>query len=79
MTVVYMKDLLVLIMYFLFADIYGISRQDVHDVFDKVDLADDKWEKAGNLSKGMRQRLVIARAILHQAGTFIFGRTNKRS
>lgn len=50
----------------LFADIYGMSRQDVHDIFDKVDLADDKWEKAGNLSKGMRQRLVIARAILHQ-------------
>lgn len=50
----------------LFADIYGMSRQDVHDIFDKVDLADDKWEKAGNLSKGMRQRLVIARSILHQ-------------
>lgn len=49
-----------------FADIHGISRQEVHDVFDKVDLADAKWEKAGNLSKGMRQRLVIARAILHK-------------
>lgn len=50
----------------LFANIHGISRQEVHDVFDKVDLADDKWEKAGNLSKGMRQRLVIARAILNK-------------
>ena len=49
-----------------FADLHNISRQEVHDVFDKVDLADAKWEKAGNLSKGMRQRLVIARAILHK-------------
>ena len=49
----------------LFADIHGVKRQKVHDVFEKVDLVDDKWERAGNLSKGMRQRLVIARAILN--------------
>ena len=49
----------------LFADIYKVDRQYVHDVFEKVDLVEAKWQKAGELSKGMRQRLIIARAILN--------------
>ncbi len=50
----------------LFADIYKVDRQYVHDLFEKVDLVDAKWQKAGELSKGMRQRLIIARAILNK-------------
>jgi len=48
-----------------FEDIYGISRERSLEVLAKVGLADAAKTAADQLSKGMRQRLVLARAVLH--------------
>jgi len=48
-----------------FEQIYGISRQHTLDIIEKVGLTDAKKTKVNDLSKGMRQRLVLARALLH--------------
>jgi ABC-2 type transport system ATP-binding protein len=49
-----------------FEDIYGISRKRTIEALERVGLADAKKTVAEQLSKGMRQRLVLARAILHK-------------
>ncbi len=48
-----------------YADIYGIDKKYISDVLKKVNLAKSAKTKVSRLSKGMRQRLIIARAILH--------------
>lgn len=54
----------------LFADLYGVPRADmkkrVLDMLAQFDLADRATEKVGGYSKGMKQRLAIARAFLHR-------------
>lgn len=49
----------------IFADIYGIDKKCISIVLEKVNLAESAKNKVSRLSKGMRQRLIIARAILH--------------
>ena len=49
----------------IFADIYGIDKKRISHVLEKVNLAASDKTKVSRLSKGMRQRLIIARAILH--------------
>lgn len=49
-----------------FADIYGISRKKSMEALKNVGLEDAAKKAVGKLSKGMRQRLALARAILHQ-------------
>lgn len=49
-----------------FADIYGISRKKSMEALKSVGLEDAAKKAVGKLSKGMRQRLALARAILHQ-------------
>ena len=49
-----------------FADIYKICKARIDDVLVKVGLIEAKKTSAGKLSKGMRQRLLLARAILHE-------------
>jgi len=49
-----------------FADIYGISRKKSKEALEKVGLADSAKKAVSQLSKGMRQRLALARAILHE-------------
>jgi ABC-2 type transport system ATP-binding protein len=46
------------------ARLYGIDKQRVGDVLQMVGLADRDREKAKKLSNGMKQRLLIARALL---------------
>ncbi len=50
----------------IFAGIYGISRQKSLDALKNVGLEDAAKKAVHTLSKGMRQRLALARAILHQ-------------
>lgn len=53
-----------------FADIYGVSRDKVHQrvssVLQSFDLADRAKDKVGSYSKGMKQRLALARLLLHE-------------
>ncbi len=54
----------------LFADLYDVPRAEaqrrVADLLARFDLADRAHEKAGGFSKGMKQRLALARAFIHQ-------------
>lgn len=49
----------------LFAEIYGIPKEKIREVLKKVDLQEAIKLPVSKLSKGMRQRLVLARAIMH--------------
>ena len=49
-----------------FEDIYGITRRRTLEAIEQVGLISAKKTKVDALSKGMRQRLVLARAILHK-------------
>jgi len=49
-----------------FEDIYGIPRQRTLEALERVGLSDAKKTVVDRLSKGMRQRLVLARAVLHK-------------
>lgn len=48
----------------LFAKIYGIPRIKISQVLEKVGLAEDGKRPVSKLSKGMRGRLALARAVL---------------
>jgi len=48
-----------------FEDIYGIPRTKTLEALQQVGLIDAKKTAVKKLSKGMRQRLVLARAVLH--------------
>ena len=49
----------------LYAQIYNIPRKAILPVLEKVQLRDAAKKTVQQLSKGMRQRLILARAILH--------------
>ncbi|NMD38290.1 MAG: ABC transporter ATP-binding protein [Christensenellaceae bacterium] len=49
-----------------FADILRVAKNKIDYYLDKVGLLDRKKQLAGKLSKGQKQRLVLARAILHE-------------
>jgi ABC-2 type transport system ATP-binding protein len=48
------------------AHLYGIKTSAVDDVLAQVGLSDRSREKTQNFSNGMKQRLLIARALLHR-------------
>lgn len=50
----------------LFAKIYQIPAERIHEVLKRTGLTEAVKRPVSKLSKGMRQRLVIARAILHE-------------
>jgi ABC-2 type transport system ATP-binding protein len=54
----------------IYADIYGVPRAEIGQRLDELltefDLADRAHEKVGGYSKGMKQRLALARALLHK-------------
>lgn len=52
----------------LFADIYGIREEKIRRTLEAVELLDAAKKKVEKLSRGMKQRLVFARTILHDPG-----------
>ena len=54
----------------IYADLYGVPRAEVrnriNDLLDEFDLADRAHDRVGGYSKGMKQRLALARALLHK-------------
>ena len=54
----------------IYADIYGVPKAEVrsrvNELLDEFDLADRAQERVGGYSKGMKQRLALARAMLHK-------------
>lgn len=49
-----------------FAKLLNVETKRIDQVIQRVGLLEDKKKPTGKLSKGMKQRLVLARAILHQ-------------
>ena len=49
-----------------YAQLYGVSKERILQVLEQVGLADAKKTLAMNLSKGMRNRLLMARAFLRE-------------
>jgi ABC-2 type transport system ATP-binding protein len=50
----------------LFAKIKNVPINRVNEILEKVELSDYMNKEAGKLSKGMKQRLLIARAVIHK-------------
>ncbi|PEN32182.1 bacitracin ABC transporter ATP-binding protein [Bacillus toyonensis] len=50
----------------LFCDLYDCKKERIHEVLAQVNLLDDKKTLVKKLSKGMKQRVTLARAILHK-------------
>ncbi len=50
----------------IFADIYGVGTNEIYEVLEKVELTKEVKKDAKKLSKGMKQRLMLARAVIHK-------------
>lgn len=50
----------------IFADINGVEKKSIDEILEKVDLLKFKKKKTKTLSRGMRQRLMLSRAVLHK-------------
>ncbi|MGS0533616.1 ATP-binding cassette domain-containing protein [Bacillus mycoides] len=50
----------------LFCDLYDCKKERIDEVLAQVNLLDDKKTQVKKLSKGMKQRVTLARAILHK-------------
>ncbi|MCL4462304.1 MAG: ABC transporter ATP-binding protein [Firmicutes bacterium] len=50
----------------LFGDLYGVSNSRIDEIMESLQLKERQLEKVGKLSKGWRQRVLIARALLHK-------------
>lgn len=50
----------------LFCRLYNVPERRIETVLEAVNLADDKHALIGRLSKGMKQRVTLARTILHE-------------
>ena len=50
----------------LYCELYDVNKSRIEEVLDSVNLVDDKNQVVKKLSKGMKQRVTLARAILHK-------------
>ncbi len=49
-----------------FADLYSVPSEQINQVMESLQLLDKAEEKVNTLSKGWKQRVLIARALLHK-------------
>ena len=49
-----------------FASLFGIKDLDTANLLQRVGLSDDRKDKVSNYSKGMKQRLMVARALVNK-------------
>src|SRR5699024_9583415 len=49
-----------------YCDLYDVPTNKVDEVLDVVQLRAEKKKRVAKLSKGMRQRVTLARALLHE-------------
>lgn len=49
----------------LFADLHGVARPRCRELLDEAGLAEAAGQRAAELSRGMQQRLALARTVLH--------------
>jgi ABC-2 type transport system ATP-binding protein len=50
----------------IFADLYGVPRRRAHELLELVGLADAAKRRVKTYSSGMKQRLLVARALINQ-------------
>lgn len=50
----------------LYGDLYEVRKSRINEVLEAVNLSDEKKQIVQKLSKGMKQRVTLARAILHK-------------
>ncbi len=50
----------------LFADLYGVKKFDVDDLLATVDLKGRGKDRVASFSKGMKQRLMVARSLINK-------------
>lgn len=50
----------------LFCKLYNVSKKQIDSVLDIVNLKPEKHKQVSKLSKGMKQRVLLAKALLHQ-------------
>ena len=50
----------------MYCQIYGIHKEEIDRVLDEVELTEARKRPVSKLSKGMIQRLILARAIIHK-------------
>ncbi|MFD1708352.1 ATP-binding cassette domain-containing protein [Siminovitchia sediminis] len=50
----------------LFSRLYGLPDSRMEEVLDIVHMTKDKNKKVSSISKGMKQRVILARALLHE-------------
>jgi ABC-2 type transport system ATP-binding protein len=54
-----------------FAQLFGIKQPDIDGLLDRVNLLDRKNERVSSFSKGMRQRLMMARALVNRPDVIV--------
>ena len=50
----------------IFARIHGVGKNEIMEVLERVGMADQMKKEAKKLSRGMKQRLMLARTVLHK-------------
>lgn len=50
----------------LYCDLYNVPHSEINEVLDAVNLRQDKSKRISALSKGMAQRVTLARALIHK-------------
>ncbi len=50
----------------MFCDLYGVEHRRIDEVLHEVDLPNERKKPINQLSKGMKQRITLARTILHK-------------